>query len=146
MFISVCSFLLSSVFHFHPCVLPEEPFHRKRWGNIIFWGIGWTRRLPFLCGGKDSNVFPHISTLKIFRNFAQFQFLKISLLLHIYLHCGYSGAFLRKGKRKIERPFCWFWFVVARSSDRLPGQGSKKLPNDPERKIEARRKRKSLQG
>ena len=118
--------------HFHPHVLPEEPFQGKRW-ETLYLGRKERPPLPFLCGGKDSNGFPHIFTLS-FQNFSQLEFLRIFLLLHYY-----------------QQQEDWSTILLVLfhcSSAGIDSQDSqvRNWPMIQKERIEVRRKRKSLEG
>ena len=104
--------------HFHPHVLPEEPFQGKRW-ETLYLGRKERPPLPFLCEGKDSNGFPHIFTLMIFSEFlSTWVFENVSTFAYfssLWIVCS-----IITNNRKIERPFCWFWFCC--SSARIDSQ------------------------
>ena len=130
-------------FTFFILVFPlKSPFKGKDGKHYIWGGVrtGRLLLLPFLCEGKDSNGFPHIFTLEVFQNF---QFLRISQFLHIYLS---SAAF---NKQKIKEDWADILLVLVCCSSAPIDSQDREVRNCPmiqKEKIEAKRKRKSLQG
>ena len=142
--IPFASFLLSffSFYIFYPCVSPEEPFQGKRWETLYLGGskdrqaaaafLMWGKRQQWVPTHLHSGGFPEL-----------FQFLRISQFLHIYLS---SAAF---NKQKIKEDWADILLVLVCCSSAPIDSQDREVRNCPmiqKEKIEAKRKRKSLQG